>query len=228
VSWRSVQSATVTFAIEVNDEISSSSVGGVQVFVCGSSNTDCPTQPLGSGKTDPAGRVLIQVPQNMMGQFYGLDGYLQLVSTATVPELWYWGFPVNGANVAFNDAPNQRLAVGVFTPMELDADYQAVQLVRDPMRGTIVAVTEDCLSNAAPGVRVSIDKSGGGIVQSYGISESLTATQTDSTAVSSFANVPPGTVTVTATPVAVGKVSSQAIVLVKPGTVTVVWLAPTP
>jgi len=43
-----------------------------------------------------------------------------------------------------------------------------------------------------------------------------------------FYNVPLGTIVLTATPIALGKVSSTAAVTVKPGALTVVEMLPTP
>ena len=54
------------------------------------------------------------------------------------------------------------------------------------------------------------------------------ATATDATAVATFFNVPPGTVTVTATPLALGKPSAHASILVRAGYETVMMLHPTP
>jgi hypothetical protein len=146
----------------------------------------------------------------------------------TVPNLWYWGFPVNRASVAFVNTSFYRLAVPVITPKELDANYQAANVVRDMSRGTLTVGVFDCLGQSAPGVQVGIDQTGAEIVQTYGFGLSMSAKQTDTTAVSYFANVQPGPVTVTATPVALGKPSGKVTVLVKAGAATGVYLNPTP
>ena len=60
----------------------------------------------------------------------------------------------------------------------------------------------------------------------YGTTFDFTATQTDGSGLGGFVNVPPGAVTVTATPIALGKPSSKRTVLVRAGTFTGFYLLP--
>ena len=66
--------------------------------------------------------------------------------------------------------------------------------------------------------------------QSYGSGSYLspTATATDGSGVGFFLNAPATAITLTATPVAIGRVSARTSIFVRPGALSLVWASPTP
>ena len=96
----------------------------------------------------------------------------------------------------------------------MEGDRRADRGRADATRGAIAFYVFDCsrsrTANFASGVRVTLDVNDDEILQYYGMNFDFTAAQTDATGWGGFVNVPPGPVTVTATPVALGKPSSAA------------------
>ena len=95
-----------------------------------------------------------------------------------------------------------------------------------PSRGTVAAVAWDCLENVAPRVQITLNTAD---EQTQSKDETgAQATVTGTGGVLYFYNVPAGPVNVTATPMALGKASSQVTASVRAGAVTTAYLAPTP
>ena len=99
--------------------------------------------------------------------------------------------------------------------------------------GHVAVGAVDCLiSNASDVVVTATTGSGVDLsAQRYylaGGALSKTATATDLTGYAFFFNVPPGSVTITATPRALGRVSSTQIINVRANTVSSVVALPTP
>jgi hypothetical protein len=99
------------------------------------------------------------------------------------------------------------------------------------MRGAVIAVPFACAGGGpASGVRIATNSGDPAIRLYYNDSPTDTETKAEGPVVPSagFYNVPLGTIVLTATPIALGKVSSTAAVTVKPGALTVVEMLPTP
>jgi hypothetical protein len=113
------------------------------------------------------------------------------------------------------------------TPDELQSNWANVNVKPDSARGTVSVAVYDCAFAAAAGVRVTLDTADMD-TQAFTTSGFFTTT-TDKTGILVFANVPKGTVQVTATPVALGTTRSGTVAaVVHAGAVTQVLLFPTP
>ncbi len=107
----------------------------------------------------------------------------------------------------------------------------------DMTRGWLQFETYDCTGNpvGAAGVQVTLDSTDP-LVRAYyypanGGTPSYTATETATSQVGAgggFVNVPPGVVNLTATLVATGQAFSHAHVIVRAGTLTTVFMFPSP
>ena len=89
----------------------------------------------------------------------------------------------------------------------------------------------DCNGLPSPGATVSIEPMGSQTVPfilTPGDTPTTTETATTSIGVGGFAAVPPGTVTLTATPQGMREPSSRAQLLVRAGTDSIIYLFPTP
>jgi hypothetical protein len=223
VSWPAPKSDTVTFALEVVDFVSvlAGSVVGVSsvdVSICSTYDLDC-LHPLQQGSTDGTGRVVLQV------QNPGLECYLQVTSPDIVPSLYYMGAPAVESKVV-ETADSNFGAVPVFKPADLQRFFDSSGDTWDKSRGAILAHSEDCHLHWAPGVQIAISPTDAEVHVLYGMNS--TATETDSFGYAFFANAPTGTVEVVATPLALGKRSSQRNVIVRPGWFTSMHLLPGP
>ena len=86
------------------------------------------------------------------------------------------------------------------------------------------AVAVDCRFQPAPGVNIHLSSTN---PQTQGVSTTFMPTSTtDQTGIVLFANVPTGPLTLTATPIALGRPSSQVNVVVQAGITTVVQMFP--
>jgi hypothetical protein len=179
---------------------------------------DC-AQPLGHGQTDASGLAAFPVQNPTLISPLGINGYLQLVLPGYVPTLLYWGFPLSEATDDNNwkfvtPAVNQQLAA-------------TGGVTLDPMRGQITVRVFDCLPRPAPEVEVTTNITDPKMSEFYGLAFNRTP-PTDSSGLVFFNNVPVGPVTLTATPVALGRPSSKVAVSVRAGFDTAVemWVTP--
>ncbi|MGO9834867.1 MAG: hypothetical protein ACLP1X_11670 [Polyangiaceae bacterium] len=102
----------------------------------------------------------------------------------------------------------------------------SIGVTQDLMLGAIYVVVHDCLGSYAPGVQVTTDNSDPRILEFYQFGSEATGTPSNGLAV--FINVPPGLLSLTATPNTLGTPSSQFTVNVAAGTLTEVGMFPTP
>jgi hypothetical protein len=205
------------------DVISGQPLPGLHATVCQGSDPNC-SSALAQGQTDSAGAISIPVPPG--GSYlFGLQasGYVEFTSP-TVADLWHWGYPVTQpvAPLALPLLPIPSIA-------EI-AQYNATYgLTQDPSRGEIGMYVADCSDSPAPGVELAIDSTDPSIVgPRYGLTLGPGPTGPSPNNTAFFLNVPPGRVTVIATVVALGKVSSRLTVSVRAGYFTQVMLHPTP
>jgi hypothetical protein len=199
----------------------------VDISVCDVTDLPC-DHPLAVGRTDDAGLATLPVPNGSGFSTQGVRVYAQLSSPDIVPALNYWVYPLSEAEVDYSGALRHLDSV---TPTTFSAAYAAVGLVVDPNRGSLALQIHDCLGANAPNVMLSAssgDAGTGPAVYTVGGTPSTTATATDATGVAFWLNVVPGSVDVTAIPVALGKTVSHVSVQVRTGAYTGLDLVPTP
>jgi hypothetical protein len=223
VAWPGANPDGSALTVMTGDPVTFGAVSGVAVSGCYSADTDCGS-PFVQGITSLDGSVLLEVPSSPFGRKLDPSNYLQLMPDAGVPTLYYWGFPIS--------APQQLFPVGIASSLaELSQTTTS-----DPSLGTVEFYVYDCTPNwgNAVGVQVTLEGTDAGVRPFYfqGSVPSFTATETAGTSIllpsGGFLDVPPGTVTLTATPLAIGKPSSHATIEVRPGTITYVHMYPTP
>jgi hypothetical protein len=208
----------VAITLVVRDYVTAQPQPGLSVSACAPADVTC-TSPSAAGSTDATGTVVLSLPllplSGAGGQ--GPGGYLQVTSPTIVPTLVYWGFPLAESALS--------LQTYVLTPAEQQSTLQAEGVTLDANRGQITAQVMDCRLHRAPVVAVTASTSDALTRSLYG---STGATSTDSTGTVTFVNVPPGVTSLTATPLAEGRPSTQVAVDVRPGTITQVTMVPTP
>jgi hypothetical protein len=226
------KSQTWKDTFKVVDTLSRMGVPGLDLSIC----LDCPcgtavSPVLQRAQTDDAGVVAWSVPQvlnvNGIGQGIGLDGCVEITSPSMseIPTFAYWGWPISEP---VTDRASTNLVIAVTTPDELAAELPMIDVTQDPMRGWLGGVVFDCLGSPAPGVKVTSSSNDMMISTFYYQPVGSEVESTLSSGVAGLFNVPPGLVTLTATPVALGKQSSQITVNVQAATSTGFYMFPTP
>jgi hypothetical protein len=231
VIWPSSKEPDKSLTVTLVHLINQSPVpAGVMVAVCNPADFDCAT-PIGEAQlTASDGTVTVPVrgDTGLNGQDLGLNGYLDIssdqVPPEVVPSLVYWGFPLVDKQ-AILTAP-----IVVPSPVDLAAIYAVANVAIDAQRGTLGVVALDCPGIQAIGVTFAATGVDEETQLRYVIDRSTLAPggPTTSTGSAIFLNVPPGDVTVTATPVSLGRPSSTIKVHVRAGAYTGAAMLPSP
>jgi hypothetical protein len=240
VSWPVAQSQTVAMTTFVATGPGVTPVSGAEVSV----SEYCPPSAeagvdiLGHGQTNEAGTVEFPVlsqgnRNNGPGAGHGLDGCITVTSASFLQTLWYWGFPLTEPAVGWMFGTPTASVSGTYVPVISAADFMALNAAAgistpDLTRGIVGVTIFDCDLFGAPDVQVKIGSNDPDIRLLYGTSFSATLNATDTSGEALFVNVSPGTLTLTATPNALGKPSSRVTVNVQANTFTEVLMLPTP
>jgi hypothetical protein len=215
VSWPP-PAPTCAIGYRVTDYVTGAPVARALASVCSPTDPNC-SQPLHQGTTDANGQVSLTVPTDT-----GLGsplGFLRVTSPNIVPYDQYWGFPLIQAQLPIYTGE-------AITPTENQQLLNSIHIMQDPTRGQLSVQVNDCRLAAAPGVKITLSPADL-LTQGFSSTGSQTFT-TDQTGFVLFVNVPSGLTQITATPLALGKPSSQIDVNVQPGAITVVGMYPTP
>ena len=194
---------------------------GATIKMCGKADLLCTCTPEASCPTTMTGAdgsATISVP-------YGWDGYLDLTDmtgAGLMETLLYVSSPMS--------AP-RSLNVEVGTFQEYKALVMSGNGTVDDTTGVLWVNTLDCLDGPASGVSLALDcMFAKGSDPFYFVSGSPVGTldQTGADAIGGFADVKPGTPTLTATLAANGEAMAVFAAQVKQQSLTVIWLSPTP
>jgi hypothetical protein len=217
VSWPRATTSSIMLTFHASD-LSSTPVPGLATKLCAVSDPAC-AAPLSTQTTDDAGVATVVAPIPNGPGYVGPTGYLTLESDAgaVIPELYFWSFPVSEPMVQFGDPT-------VVTPDQADALAASFKVTLDTSLGDILAVALDCNFSHANGVQFALSAPDGGSMPPPFYVGGVDATNKQEPAV--FFNVPPGWVTLTATPKGLGRPSSVVSLLVRPGTLTEVNAPP--
>jgi hypothetical protein len=222
VTWPFPTPGPSDLTLSVNESTTGSPVVGAIAKACHREDLTC-ANPISTGSTDASGKVTLALP-DAPAAGYGFQGYFDISSPqqAMVHYLYFLSFPLS--------EPHAQLAMLVLTPGALDGMVAVAHVTLDPTRGQVAVVAQDCLLTGAPGVSFAADAIDAQTRELYFIASELstTATATDSSGLAFFFNVPPGSLTIRATPKAVGTVSSTASLYVQPGALSFVQAIPTP
>lgn len=142
-----------------------------------------------------------------------------------VPAYVYSGYPVSEPSVVVPTADAPFLAPEVITPAEM-AFATAPYEMPDTARGFVGALVLDCLGFPAPGVAVTTDSTDPLVSVKY--STVADAGATPSGGLAFVYQVPPGFLTLTATPVSLGTASSLSTINVAAGTISSLPMYPAP
>jgi hypothetical protein len=195
---------------------------GVVAKSCDRSDLPC-AMPFGTGTTLADGKITLTLPPTSTAR-YGFNGYFDLEPQG--PQ----GLPYLAFTAAPLSEPDALLATAMLSRSAFENLASTVGVRLDPSRGHIAIQTTDCI--LAPASKVAISARGTDAETSifyYG-SDSLdpASTATNVSGLAFLFNVPSGIVTVQATPVALGAVSSTETVFTRPGALSVVGMPPTP
>ncbi len=220
-TWPNSTLGGTTLETQVLDR-SGAHVAGVSVSACRFGDPAC-DQPLNlvPAQSDANGFVRVSVPPapNLIDTV-GPDTFVKFSSPTIFPSLYFLGYPVS------------EPVAPIASPWVLVTSTSTPPPGWDTSLGLINAVPLDCVGAAAAGVTIAIDVTDAGAFPYCFENQSAVTTGVSVTTANGsgygcgFVNVPPGTVTVTATPVALGRRSSHLQVLAQPGTITNVFLYP--
>jgi hypothetical protein len=210
-----------TFAITIVST-TGSPVPNAAVTVCEPSSAGCSAVE-STGTTDADGGVTLTTTPS---GYTGPVGYLEVeAGSAFVPELFYWGFPLSEPSVAWPGIsifPTEYIQ-GAAGTLEDSCDAS----VDISGHGAVSLAAFDCARIVAPDVVFTIDPvdpDGGTRVfyTTHSGGFSCIATQTDNSGGAVIVNVPPGHITVTATPAVLGPghPSSQVAAFARAGWLT--------
>jgi hypothetical protein len=220
VEWPPAVTGEATIHLHVYDTTSFLPVAGVLAQVCNGNDPYC-AKPSVRGTTLPDGTVtLVQQPD--AGPVFTNDAYLDLSGGGTVPEMFFWSFPLSQSSTSFD--------VGTVTSMEAMVDYeQPVGVVQDLNLGFVAVNGFDCLpSIAGTGMTFALTAPGSPRAY-YALSGVLDpqAVATDDTSTAVFFNVPIGSNFLAASAIPAGPIGQFGLFL-RPGTVTLVYALPQP
>jgi hypothetical protein len=220
------KSDTLTLSVELRSFLDRSLFNAVHVAVCDPLDFDC-AQPRAQGMAQENGRTTVSF-SNPYFPATGFTGYLQLNSPASGLVLAFSGFPVLGPLFEYVDMEDgDDISVYTLTLQDGREFADSVGVSLDASRGVVIAHVSNCIATTiAPDVEVTLEPTDPGVSVRYGTNPNLTAT--DNSGIVTFFNVPPGTVTLTATPRSLGVPSSQQRAIVRAGAVTSVGMPPTP
>jgi len=233
VSWPAPTSNGSMLSAAVGDPITFQGLSGVTVEACYASDTSC-SSAYAQGTTDATdagGSATLAVPPSLIGHGLEANNYLQATMSGAIPTLYFWGFPISQPDEGF------IFALGSQAEWEQVLALEQNNVTWESDRGTVVFHVNGCGPGDGIGVQVSLDAMDSATHQFYmqAGTPSFTATETAGPATAQsaagsggFVNVAAGIVTLTATPLAIGKPSSHATVLVRAGAVTFANLFPTP
>jgi hypothetical protein len=222
VSWPGVKSTKTTIHFWTKDLMSGMALQGMEVTVCGLADPDCNTR-VTSGVTGPTGEVSLQfhtptLSTNPLGT--GFLGYLEATSPigspSTVPQYFYWGFPLSEADYF--------VYAEISTPSETQSMFDALGVTPLSGYGTLAVAVFDCGFSLAAGVDVTLSPPDP-MTRGFTVSGAPTTT-TDTSGVLLFTNVPAGNIEVTAT--ADGRMASRVTARIRDGSATSVVAYPTP
>jgi hypothetical protein len=235
VQWPRAQSQIRNVTLHYLRDLQGRNEVGVTVFMCEATDFFC-ENPVSSSQTDDEGGVTLTDSTLLNGQDLGLNGFLALNARAgdasaadsmLHPTFVYWGFPVTIVDGLIAET------LPVPTMDNWNVDLGTLTMGLDPTLGVVAAVALDCFGFQAGDVSLALSGPGdaGEPAPFYVAGLSPITMQPGpgpGTIAAIFGNVPPGPLDVIATPTGLGRPSSRVSIYVKAGTLTEVFLQPTP
>jgi hypothetical protein len=223
VTWPTPVATTTTVIQEaVHDGLTAAPLANAQALWCteGAETLPC-DHPVGQCESNDAGYCAAQVPtaQGNSTNLTGAEDFQTLSAPGYLTSYGYGFEPVSQATLTL--APG--LSLFLFTASETAALYASVGArPQVPGTGTVLAVVFDCQWHTAPGVQVTTDNPavlGGGQVDGGPTTASGDAL---------FVSVPVGNLTLTMTPVGLGKATGHVTFYVNPSAWTALEFGPQP
>lgn len=189
---------------------------GLAVKLCAVSDDNC-TIPLKTYQPDPGdGTLVAQVPKK--------GAYLDVTGATYKPMLLEVGPP--------SKLTHPLASVNVISEVAFATLLAFAHITEDPTRGTVIVAGVDCDGATSEGVSFSCDACDAGTFAYYetgmGSKSASEVHQTDKSGTAGFINVPAGAVQIQSTRVSDGLVIGTATIHVRPETVTILRLEPTP
>jgi len=212
----------VKISIPFYELISKQPVTDILVRPCARLDVSCANPLTAPVAPDSKGVVTLDVDANF-------DGYAEILPTFADS-----GLPNYVPSLAFFSPPPADDTVFapllLLTPASLTTLAATAGNAIDPKLGAVFFVAQDCAGKAAAGVAVTTDRTEATTKGFYLIKglPSETASATDSAGYGGFINLPTGYVRVNATVHDTGKAIGGTSVLVRPSTITYVYLVPSP
>lgn len=212
----------VTVSLPLYELISKQPVADILVRPCARLDVSC-SNPLAAPVAPDAKGVVT------FGADGAFDGYAEIV-----PTIQDGGSPNYVPSLAFFSPPPSDDTVYapllLLTPAALKTLAATAGNAIDPKLGAIFFAAQNCSGKAADGVSVNTDRTEASTKGFYLIKglPSETASATDSAGYGGFINVPTGYVRVNATVHDTGKPIGGTSVLVRPSTISYVYLVPSP
>ncbi|HEY2518041.1 MAG TPA: hypothetical protein VGI39_44530, partial [Polyangiaceae bacterium] len=120
------------------------------------------------------------------------------------------------------------LSINIPEPSTLADRYTAAGRTIDPSRGEIVVVATDCHWGIAADVEIDATGLDDRSIRYYPVNDAFSSTSkaTDESGEAMFLGVPPGTVTISAGSVALGRSLGERTIIVRAGAMSFLWMHP--
>jgi hypothetical protein len=178
----------------------STPIEGATVNVC-AAEQGLPCDSQWDAGVGEGGLVTVQVPGPSATSHYGPTGFVQIQGNG-IDQLYYWAFPLS--------EPTVSISVPVASQADLQAIASLLSVPIDTNRGVVGFVLVDCDLRGSSGVQMTITPSDSETKIFYLVNgiPTLSVSATDISGIGGAFNVPPGLVTITATPAAIGRPST--------------------
>ena len=208
--------STVTLSIRVVDVLTTQPPVDLQVKFCPKLDVDC-SHPLdGTYYMDEMRRLVVELPT-------GFDGYVELMSPATIPALLFVTLPVSQNTVIANTLPMvsteafRGIAKALGTMLDLDKF------------GDVVALASDCSGAPAQGVRFEINRHTASTTPYYMVNNVPvgSAQATDAAGSGGFLNLASGFTSITSFIASSGARIGESGFIVRAGAISYPLILPT-
>ena len=188
-------------------------IADVPIVACNKLDYDC-MNPIAKVRTNMQGEAVLTVPDNFTGYMQQTERNDYVPAMYFMPSL----LPEDGRLSNFPLVPN-----GSFTGLALALGTQV-----DRSRGHAMLIIEDCQGLALPGIRFSTPQADMATTEFYVIDQipTTSASETPPEGDGGFANLPAGTIEITATEVATGLVVNKVTLLIRAGMITTAYIKP--
>lgn len=224
VTWPAATTETVFLTGEILDAVTDAPIAGVAATICADRNdTDC-ADGIAAGPSGADGLITASLNTGMGTGGNGFFGYFRLAKEGYVDV---FAFTYRPLSMELPTPPTERL----FSPAAITVASTMIGVTQSEENGILIVRVRDCAGQYAAGADVSLGGTIDGSTQFYANGDVLelatSESVTDSSGIAGFANVMPGSFTVTAAVAGIGTIGRMNA-FVAADTMSHMYLGPTP